>query len=490
MRLKNLLHGVKYKVSGKGLLDLDIKDISVHSSKAGEGVLFIAVKGEVFDSHQAVPEMFERGCAVCVVEKGYQPRPEFADKCVWVEDGRWSLSLIAANFFSHPSKDVKIFAVTGTNGKTTTTFLLQHIVNQFSSCGLTGTIKNSIGIQELPALNTTPGPYDLQWMLSLMRQVRLRYCAMEISSHALEQKRAAHLFAHRAVFTNLTHDHLDYHHDMDAYFAAKSKLFLGNPAPGLSYVNVDDVYGRELVSKMSAPVKTFAIKHPADFMASEIKAGLDGTSFVIHWEKGATPVRINMPCLHNIYNVLGAFACAVDEGWDARAVAQAIASFRGVPGRMERAVYEKDYFVFVDYAHTPKAVESVLRSVRPLTGGRLITVIGCGGNRDPLKRAPMGEIAARYSDQVIFTSDNPRKEDPEEILRQINAGVPAEWKHKTSTLIDRREAIARALGLAKKGDAVLILGKGHENYQVVGETKYPFDDRAVVLEIAGEKAHV
>ncbi|HNV86310.1 MAG TPA: UDP-N-acetylmuramoyl-L-alanyl-D-glutamate--2,6-diaminopimelate ligase [Candidatus Omnitrophota bacterium] len=489
MRLKDLLKDTFYTTKNRRLLDLEIKDVTCQSKNAGPGRLFVAISGDAQDGHRYVAEAIERGCPACLVDSlaGHSFPDSFP--VVAVENTRFVFSLLSARMFEYPAKDVKVIGITGTNGKTTTAFLVYYLFNYFSSCGMVGTVHHRVGSQILPSRNTTPGAYDLHWMLAQMRKMRTEYCSMEVSSHSLAQDRVAHLAFHSAIFTNLSHEHLDYHRDLEAYFRAKAKLFLKSPQPEHRIVNRDDLYGARLFDMLAPHPVTFGLRSRADFIGHGIRVDLKGLSFLIDVRGETIPVKLRMPCLHNVYNALAAFACGYCEGWDPADIAQAMKAFPGVPGRMERVAPERDFYVFVDYAHTPQAVESVLRSVRPLATRRVITVFGCGGNRDSAKRAPMGKAASRYSDIVILTSDNPRFENPEMILDQIEDGLKADAGQKVFRISDREEAIAKALRLAGPEDVVLILGKGHERYQIVGDNHLPFDDREVARRILNERNH-
>jgi len=489
MRLKYFLKDIFYTTKDRRLLDLDIEDVTCQSKNAGPGKLFVAISGDAQDGHRYVSEAIGKGSPACLVDSRGSNALGDSFPVIVVENTRFVFSLLSARVFEYPAKEVKVVGITGTNGKTTTAFLIYHLFNYFSSCGMIGTVHHRVGSQTLPSRNTTPGAYDLQWMLGQMRKMRTGYCAMEVSSHSLAQDRVAHLAFHSTVFTNLSHEHLDYHRDLEAYFHAKAKLFLKGPQPEYQVVNADDSYGARLFGMLAPHPVTFGLRSRADFIGHGIRVDLGGLSFSIDGKGKTIPVKLRMPCLHNVYNTLAAFACASCEGWDPADIAQALKAFPGVPGRMERAAPESGFYVFIDYAHTPQAVESVLRSVRPLATQRVITVLGCGGNRDAAKRAPMGSSASRYSDVVILTSDNPRFEDPETILDQVELGVTAGAGQTVFRISDREEAIAKALRLARPDDVVLILGKGHERYQIVGDRHLPFDDREVAERILLERNH-
>ncbi len=489
MKIKELMQGISLDVKDRAILEREALHLSCQSTDVRPGTLFVAIKGENKDGHDFIEEVVGKGAVACVTDcRSAKKFPE-SFPLIAVQNTRFIFSLLAGRHFSHPSKEVGVVGITGTNGKTTTAFLVQHLFNHFSSCGLIGTVHYQIGSQIIPSRNTTPSAYDLNWMLAQMRKVGMNHCSMEVSSHALDQERAAHLAFRSAVFTNLTQDHLDYHKNFEEYFRAKKKLFIKAPRPEKSFVNVDDVYGARLAAEIYPRPFTFGIAKKADFMAHDIRVGLGEIAFNIRAYGKMIPVRVGMPCLHNVYNVLGAFACAYEEGWDPEEIASSLRIFRGVPGRMQKVEAGQDFFVFVDYAHTPDAFLNVLSSVKRLARKKIITVFGCGGDRDNTKRPLMGREASRFSDVVVLTSDNPRSEDPEKILDQIQAGVEEGKGKRILRITNREEAIQQALGMAEREDVVLVLGKGHENYQIVGDKKLAFDDR-VVIEKHMREGHV
>ena len=480
MEIKELLQGLKIDAAVPSVLNREVLHLTCQSSDVKAGTLFVAIRGEAKDGHDFVEDALQKGAIACVTDS--RSKKNFAARLpvIRTENTRFAFSLLTDRYFLHPSKEVGVVGITGTNGKTTTSFLLQHIFNRFSSCGLIGTVHYQIGNQIIPSKNTTPSAYDLNWMLAQMKKIRIKHCSMEISSHALDQDRAAHLRFTSAVFTNLTQDHLDYHKDFEAYYQAKRKLFIKASRPEKAFINIDDIYGARLAGEIYPRPFTFGIVNKADFMAHDIRVGLGGIAFNVRARGRLIPVRVAMPCLHNVYNVLGAFACAYEEGCDPEAIAEALRTFRGVPGRMQKVDAGQDFFVFVDYAHTPDAFRNVLSSVKKLAKRRIITVFGCGGDRDNTKRPLMGREAGYFSDLIVLTSDNPRSEDPEKILDQVQAGVGEQNGKQVLRIANREEAIHRALDAAGAGDVVLVLGKGHENYQIVGDKKRAFDDRRVI----------
>ena len=490
MKIKDLLQNVKFEINDRKILEKDVLDITCQSQLVTQGSLFVAIKGETEDGHNFAGEALGKGAVACVVDGKWQGQFPRKSALIRVENTRLIFSLLSSRFFGQPSKEIELIGITGTNGKTTTAFLVEHVFNHFASCGLIGTVHYKMGSQIIPSKNTTPSAYDINWMLTQMKKLGMRYCSMEVSSHALVQERVTHLFFKSAVFTNLTQDHLDYHKNFDAYFEAKKKLFSKTPRPSQSFINADDHYGSNLLESLYPRPQSFGIRNSADLSARSIRISLSGIAFDILVGNKTVPVQVNIPCFYNVYNVLAAFSCAVGEGWDPFEVARVLKTFPGVPGRMERVDCGQDFFVFVDYAHTPDAFEKVLSSVRALAKRKVITVCGCGGDRDRTKRPIMGRIASFLSDTVILTSDNPRSEDPEGIIDEIEGGIIQDTDKGVFRISDRGEAIAKGLTIAERDDVVLILGKGHESYQIVGSRKLAFDDRLSAEKILLENRHV
>ncbi len=399
-----------------------------------------------------------------------------------VQDARAALSAAAAAFYGHPSLQLQTAGITGTNGKTTVAFLLKHLLDVADRpCGLIGTVRYVIGPRILPAARTTPEADDVQRLLREMRDVNCRAAVMETSSHALEQDRVRDVEFDAAVFTNLTQDHLDYHETMEAYFAAKSRLFdqlaSQRHKRGTAVINIDDRYGRRLFDGLGQRVNTITYGQSSNamFRATDLRTDLHGTQYTLNAGGKSFLVRLPLFGPFNVYNSLAALASMQALGHDVRKSVDALKNAPQVPGRLEMVPGPKTFRVFVDYAHTPDALENVLRTLRALEPQRLITVFGCGGDRDKAKRGPMGRAAEEFSDWCIVTSDNPRSEDPEAICGQISAALRGS-NHET--ILDRRAAIRRAVALAAPGDIVLIAGKGHEDYQEFADRKVPFDDVA------------
>lgn len=462
------------------LADPEISSLCYDSRHATTGSLFFALPGQKSDGAEFVGQAVANG-AVAVVASA--PVPNAGCPTVQVSDARAAMAGIAAAFHEHPDRSLKCAGITGTNGKTTTAFLIRHILDSSAlPCGLIGTVKHVVGGEEIPAPRTTPESVDLQEMLATMRERGCRAVAMEVSSHALVQHRVRGMEFDAAVFTNLTQDHLDFHGTMEKYFEAKALLFEALASQkhkkGRAIVNIDDRAGRLLADQFAkrTRVLTFGRGVGADFRASAIRFDSSGTTFQLDARKKSFLVRMPLIGLFNIYNAVGAIAAASACGVELRSAIAALAHAPQVPGRLERVAAKRNFQVYVDYAHTDDALRNVLRTLRELKPARLITVFGCGGDRDRAKRPLMASAAEEFSDWSVLTSDNPRGEDPEEILRDIESGMHG-TRHEKIT--DRETAIRQAIQLAQAGDIVLIAGKGHENYQEFADRRIPFDDAAV-----------
>jgi len=463
-----------------GLANTGISSLCFDSRLATPGCLFFALPGKNSDGATFIKQAAERGAAAAIAEK------EVSDSScpvVVVQDARAAMADIASVFYGHPDQSLKCVGVTGTNGKTTTTCLVRHIFEHAGQrCGLIGTINYIVAGEELPAPHTTPESIDIQKILSEIRDTGGRAVAMEVSSHAIAQNRVRGIEFDAAAFTNLTQDHLDYHGSMDAYFEAKAGLFEALASQkhkkGRAIVNLDDRYGQRLVDQFSKRLKilTFGRSVHAEFRASAVRQEMNGTTFTLEARGKSYLVRLPLIGLFNVYNALTAIALAVTCGVEMRTAISALASVPQVPGRLERVPAKRNFQVFVDYAHTDDALRNVLRTLRELNPSHIITVFGCGGDRDRAKRPLMAAAAAELSDHIIITSDNPRSENPEDILKDMQAGLRGRAHEK---ITDREAAIRRAIELAGPGGIVLIAGKGHEKYQEFADTKIPFDDVAV-----------
>jgi UDP-N-acetylmuramoyl-L-alanyl-D-glutamate--2,6-diaminopimelate ligase len=460
-----------------GSLDRRINSLCYDSREAGPGSLFVAIRGKVVDGHSFIEQAIDRGAVGIVAEEsGLSQRVTH----IHVRDSRKALARLAASFYSYPSKQLRMIGVTGTNGKTTTTFLIKHLLERTGQrTGLIGTVSCEIGERRLPASRTTPESLDLQSLLAQCVDAQCANVVMEVSSHALELDRVDGISFRIAVFTNLTQDHLDFHRGMKEYFDAKAKLFAGlRGSDGKSrsaVINVDDGYGQQLIARFGrdVPIVTFGMGARADFRASNFKIEPTGTSYQLDVKGKSFLIRLPLIGRFNIYNSLAALATIQALGLDVRAAVLALARAPQVPGRLEAVPAKRQFQVFVDYAHTDDALLNVIKTCRDLSPNRLIVVFGCGGNRDKGKRPLMGAVADQNADYSIITSDNPRKEDPAQIIRDIEAGIRS---RRFESIIDRREAITRAIQLAQPRDIVLIAGKGHEKYQEFADRTIPFDD--------------
>jgi len=459
---------------------LAVSSVAYDSRRAAPGTAFVALKGLKADGLDFVPQAVAQGAALVVSE---QPRPATIDvPWVTVRDGRLALALLGAAIHGHPSHEMPVVGVTGTNGKTTTAHLLAAIFDAAGwRAGVMGTVHYKIGDESREASRTTPEGSDVQAMLRAMLEAGNRSCVMEVSSHALALKRVDGMRFAAGVFTNLTRDHLDFHLDMESYFAAKRRLFTMLPADAPGIINADDPRAAALAASCARPV-TYGIQKPADVHPGQLEMSLDGVRFVATTPQGAVTVRSALVGRPNVYNLLAATATASALGVPAEAITDGLSRQTGVPGRFEVVSTADDgVTVVVDYAHTDDALRNLLETARPLTRGRLITVFGCGGDRDRTKRPLMGMVAARLSDVVVITSDNPRSEDPAAIIEEIRRGIPAgeaasDRTPEVSAIVDRAEAIDKAIGLARPGDVVLVAGKGHEKTQHIGDRVQAFDD--------------
>jgi UDP-N-acetylmuramoyl-L-alanyl-D-glutamate--2,6-diaminopimelate ligase len=453
--------------------DIEVSALAYRSSSVTPGTLFFCVRGFTSDGHDFAPEAVERGAVALVCERPLGLGvPE-----VIVPDARAAMPEVAARFFGDPTKELRVVGITGTNGKTTTAFLVRALLEADRvQTGLLGTVKSVVGGREEPVERTTPEAIDLQATFRRMLDSGDRACAIEVSSHALELGRAQGIEFACRVFTNLTQDHLDFHDTMESYYLAKRKLFEAPGAP--SVVNLDDEYGRRLAGEIEGPV-SYAIDHDADYRARDVRFDPAGSSFTCDTPDGPLEIETRLPGLFNVQNSLAAIAAVRQLGVDAQAIQRGLAEADRVPGRFEPVDEGQEFTVLVDYAHTPEALENVLRAAREITSGRLHVVFGAGGDRDRAKRPLMGAAASRLADRVIVTSDNPRSEDPEAIVDEVLAGTSGDATRE----VDRRRAIALAVEGAEPGDVVVIAGKGHEQGQeFAGGRKEPFDDVTVARE--------
>ena len=496
------LHGA---LRGRGLIRADdalraeaavgvVTGIAYDSRTVTPGAVFVALKGQHADGVSFAKQAIERGAAAIVSE---QPAPPDVH-VPWaiVEDARRALAVLATAFYRDPSGDMRVVGITGTNGKTTTAYLIASLFEAAGvQCGLLGTVGYRIGPGKddtREAARTTPEAPDLQALLREMVDRGCGACAMEVSSHALSLYRVEGLRFAAAVFTNLTRDHLDFHADMDDYFRAKRRLFEMLPRDAPSVLNIDDPRGASLVEAGGRPL-TYGINRPADVTPGPLSYSLEGLDFDVRTPSGPVHVRSKLVGRPNVYNILAAVSTAVALALPTDAIERGLRSLDGVPGRFQVVSGASDRVtVVVDYAHTDDALRNLLETARPLATGRLITVFGCGGDRDRTKRPLMGAVASRLSDLIVITSDNPRSEDPNRIIEEVQRGITSdtvrEGTPRPLAIADRRDAIAKAIELARPGDVVLIAGKGHEKYQAIGSRVLPFDDVAVAREALGRRA--
>ncbi|KPU44041.1 UDP-N-acetylmuramoyl-L-alanyl-D-glutamate--LD-lysine ligase [Oxobacter pfennigii] len=480
MKLKDIMMNINHTIL-KGTSDKEIEGIAYDSRAVKEGYLFVCIKGFKADGHDFINDAVKKGAKAIILEKeGHLPDGVTAIK---VGDSRMALALASAAFFEHPSKNVKLIGVTGTNGKTTTTYLIKSILDR---CGynvsILGTISNIIGNKAIDASRTTPESYDLQVLFSEMRQLKTHYCIMEVSSHSLELKRVAGLSFNSGIFTNLTRDHLDFHETFENYFNAKLKLFKSSKT---AIINIDDEYGRKMKDNIEIPVITYAEKERADVWATDVEITANFSKFILNYKEEKKEIMLPMPGRFNVYNALAAAASCISEGISLEDIKKGLEEIKGVPGRSEVIDSGRGFTVIIDYAHTPDGLENILNTVREYVQGRVITIFGCGGDRDKTKRTIMGEVAAKLSEIAIVTSDNPRSEDPEAIIKDILPGV-IKINKEYFVIPDRKEAIKRAINLGKEGDVIVVAGKGHETYQVLKDKTIDFDEKQIINEILNQ----
>jgi UDP-N-acetylmuramoyl-L-alanyl-D-glutamate--2,6-diaminopimelate ligase len=457
---------------------VQITGVAYDSRRVKPGDLFVAVPGFERDGHEFAAEAAAAGAAAIASEREVEgveiPR-------LMVRSGREAMALISDAFYGHPSGGLALAGVTGTNGKTTTAFLIDAVLRAAGrTTGLMGTIHYRVGDRVFEAPRTSPEAPDLQFYLSEMREANASHAVMEVSSHALELGRVLGCEFAAAVFTNLTQDHLDFHGDMESYFRAKLRFF-AEMAPAESIVNFDDAYGRRIAAEAAGPerrVLGYGLAEDADVRAGNLSVSAEGMSFDLIWQGSEFAVRTRLTGQHNVSNILAAAAACLAMGLSPEEVAEGIGSLDNVPGRFEKVDLGQPFLVVVDYAHTEDALSRMLEFARPVTEGRLLTLMGCGGDRDRNKRPLMAAAALRASDRVYMTSDNPRTEAPEAILREVEAGADLieGGRDRSRVVVDRREAIREIIAEAGEGDTVVIAGKGHERFQLVGDERLPFDD--------------
>jgi UDP-N-acetylmuramoyl-L-alanyl-D-glutamate--2,6-diaminopimelate ligase len=481
MKLSMLLKGAG-PCTVKGDRNVDINSLSYNSKQAGSNSMFFAIQGCKQNGNNFIDEAITRG-AVCVASDQDFITYKNVTKVITC-DIRKMCAITAANFYQHPAEAMNVIGITGTNGKTTVLYMVSNILRHAGiKCGTIGTVSYNIGSRLIPACNTTPSPIMLQMLLNDMRSCDISNSVMEVSSHALDQDRVCGILFNRAVFTNITPEHLDYHKNMEEYFNAKQKLFFMLKDNGMAIVNIDNEYGRRIAGTLRKDrVLTYGIHEKADIKACDIKKTACSTNFTVHTPDKPFLVNSRFIGRHNVYNALAAVAVSVSMNISADIIKESMENFQSAPGRMEKVGAEGvGISVFVDYAHTDDALCNVLQALNEVKEKRIITVFGCGGDRDREKRPRMGKTASLLSDFVVITSDNPRNEAPEDIIQDIVPGLRKGF-NDYKIIINRKEAIEYCLKIAKPGDIVLIAGKGHENYQIFKDSVISFDDKKVVMD--------
>ena len=477
MHINDLLKNIKY--TSKGNLDIDILNISYDSRQVSDGTLFFCIKGYNTDGHKYAASAVKSG-AICLVVSEEQ---QIDVPQIIVEDTRIAMAVISANFYGNPADKLMMIGITGTNGKTTSTYMLKRILEESGKkVGLIGTIECIIGDKKIVSERTTPESLDLQKILKEMHDCGCDSVVMEVSSHSLYLNRVYGIQFDGAVYTNLTQDHLDFHKDMNDYAKAKSILFATSKN---NVINIDDDFSDIMIQNANKFV-TYSVSGNAKYMAKDIKLNENGSRFVLTTDNFKIPIVLNIPGDFNVYNGLGVISLCLELGIDLVKVKKGIESLENVSGRFQSLdTHGKKFSVILDYSHTPDSLKNAIKTIRGFAKGRVITIFGCGGNRDGLKRPVMGEISGNLSDFTIITSDNPRFEDPCDIIKQIVVGIES-TDGDYVVIEDRREAIKYALSKALSGDVILLAGKGHENYQEIKGIKYPFDEAIIVEELMNE----
>lgn len=471
---------------------LEVTDICYDARKVTPGAVFVAIRGTKADGHDFLADAIAKGAVALVLEDRAKLPEGFSGFVLQVPNSRQVLDILASRYYWDPGRDLFCVGVTGTNGKTSITYMVECILDYARMpVGVIGTVNHRMGDKVWPSEMTTPDPVNVQKRLNEFRQEGASAVVMEVSSHALEQKRVDSVPFNTVVFTNLTRDHLDYHGSMEEYFKAKQRLFTDllwktSKSPCFAIINTDDKWGRQLRVADPAILWTYGCRE-GDFQYEILKMDFTSTRFKIQTPAGDAEVLLPMSGTHNVMNALAAIAVGISAGVSLQACVKALEHFKGVPGRLQTVANDKNISVFVDYAHSPDALENVLSAIIKVrenmrSDAKIWTVFGCGGDRDKGKRPLMTQMALKYSDHVIITSDNPRTEDPQDIIRDMTEALPAGEQYKIQIEVQRREAIQKALRQAKTGDVVLIAGKGHEDYQIIGQEKLPFSDFQVAQE--------
>lgn len=479
MKLKDIMQGVRFTII-QGNIDIEIANICYDSRAIKQGDVFFCIEGFNMDGHKFVDQALENGAIAIVCSKTIDSPCNIT--IINVENGRKNLALASANFYGNPSSKLKLIGITGTNGKTTSTFMMKAILEEAGfKVGVIGTIANYIGNTAIPTSRTTPESLELHMLFKKMVDAGVAYCIMEVSSHSLSLDRVYGLTFNQGIFTNLTRDHLDFHKTFENYYEAKLRLF---KCSANSIINIDDEYGDRVFSDIDTLKTTYSIDKKSDFIAKNISMNSRGAEFEVISKYGNIAINLEIPGKYNVYNALGSLAACINEGVSLENVKNGLSKVV-IPGRCEIVAknYNLPYGIIVDYAHTPDALDNILKTVREFTKGKLISVFGCGGDRDKTKRPLMGDIGCELSDIAIITSDNPRTEEPSSIIKDVLEGVK---KNNYLVIENRRDAIKKAMELAEEDDIIVITGKGHEDYQVLKDRTIHFDEREVIAEIIKE----
>jgi len=482
MRAKELIESLDRRHLSSAFKDFKAEGISCNSKEVSDNFIFVAIEGTHLDGHRFIDEAISKGAKAVVVQSSkLEVQSSKKASIIRVEDTRRALADLAAKFYGNPSWKIKVAGVTGTNGKTTITYLIEELLKKTGFMpAVIGTVNYRFKDKIIPSRNTTPGPLELQSLLADMVKENASHAIMEVSSHAISQNRTRAINFHSAIFTNLTQDHLDYHKTLEDYFLAKAKLFTGLSRMAFAVINTDDKYGRRLAGMLKGPrIITYAIDNDADVRAYDIRFNISHTEFRLKAFKEDMDFKTRLMGRHNIYNILAAYAWACEERLPPALIKSCLEKYNSVPGRLEKIKSGKSFSIFVDYAHTEDALRNVIRALRQISAKKIIVVFGCGGERDKTKRPKMGRVVSELADYALITNDNPRSEDPQKIIEDIVKGIK---KDNYCIIPDRKAAIRKSLSLAKAQDIVLIAGKGHEDCQILKDETIHFNDREVVRE--------
>ena len=482
MKLKAILKDISYTCI-QGDCGLEIEKVSYDSRIKMKKGLFVCIEGYTVDGHEYIPSAIENGATAILIQKEISHSVPDGVTLIKVDDSRHAMAIIGSNFYHHPSKELELVGITGTNGKTTTAYLIGWILESVAKkIGIIGTIENRIGDQIIKSERTTPESLDLQRLLRTMKAEDVSHTIMEVSSHALALERVSGIRYKIGMFTNLSLDHLDFHKTAQNYLEAKTKLFT---MCDIGIVNIDDPQAKAMTDIKGYKLYTFGIDHKADFRGEHIAISHKGVDFDLVTNEGRYKVFMPIPGKFSVYNALGAIAAASLMGVAIEDIIKALGNIPGVPGRFQSIPTTRGFSVIVDYAHTPDGLENILKTVQEFVVSKIITVFGCGGDRDKTKRPIMSQVAGKYSDYTIITSDNPRSEDPDEIIKDIEAGIKNTGQ-AYEKIVDREKAIQKAIQMAKKGDVIVIAGKGHEDYQILKDRIIHFDDVEVATKYLQE----